>query len=283
MKVSIIVATYNQPAALELILKSLNQQQVLSKCTPQDIEVIIADDGSELTTKNLIAAYASQFVFLLSHVWHEDDGFRKSIILNKAVAKAKGEYLVFLDGDCIPAPDYIEEHLKLAEAGFFVAGNRVLLSREYTATILSQKNIRITRQGIFANIMNRLLGRTNKFLVALRLSCKANWRKARKDNWRYPKGCNIGVWRDDYMAVNGYDEAFTGWGHEDADLFIRLLHLGVKIKDGRFAIPVFHLWHKEHDRKNEAANWQRVMDRSRNQQLVKSQQGVSQYVTVSTI
>lgn len=104
------------------------------------------------------------------------------------------------------------------------------------------------------------------------------WRYSRGSNWKYPKGCNFALSRKDFLKVNGFDESFSGWGHEDADLFIRLLHSGVKIKDGRFAIPVLHLWHKESPRDKERGNYQRLMDRLESRDFIHAQVGIDKYL-----
>lgn len=288
MKISIILATYNWPQALNLVLENLavalNKYQDIGyqDMEYRDIELIVADDGSDHATAKVIAKY-KKIIPKLSHVWHEDKGFRKSMILNKAVAASTGEYLIFLDGDCIPFPDYIEQQLNLLETGYFIAGNRVLLSKAFTQEILNYPDIikNIFTWNIFTWIRAKLRGRVNKVLVGIRLNKRAKWRYSRDTNWRYPKGCNFAVWRSDFMAVNGFDESFSGWGHEDADLFVRLLHAGVKIKDGRFALPVLHLWHSNAKRDNEAQNSTRLLERVNNSECKSAISGISQYISIA--
>ena len=274
IKVSIILATYNWPQALNIILSALELQL---NNQPQ-VELILADDGSEVETKLIVDKYKS-LIKNFKHIWHVDDGFRKSKILNKAVAASSGAYLLFLDGDCIPFPDYISQQLKLAETGYFVAGNRVLLSRNFTSIVLESPE---KLKSIFNwNIKNwfsaKLQKKVNKILPGIRLG-KGKWRYFRSNNWKYSKGCNFALYRNDFLAINGFDESFSGWGHEDADLFIRLLHNGIKIKDGRFAVPVLHLWHKESDRRQEKDNYQRLMRRLKDKKFIKAATGVKQYL-----
>ena len=274
IKVSIILATYNWPEALDVILANLLLQL---KQYPQ-VEVIIADDGSTPATLEVVKKYTA-INSQIHHVWHEDDGFRKSMILNKAVAVAKGEYLLFIDGDCVPFPDYITQQLKLREAGFFVAGNRVLLSKSYSEKILATPQIltKVFKFNLLQWTMAKLAKKSNKILPGLRLG-SGDWRYARSNNWKYPKGCNFAVAKADFMAINGFDEFFSGWGHEDADLFVRFLHNGIKIKDGRFAVPVLHLWHKNADRINEPENSTRLMERVNNPEIKWAESGISKYV-----
>jgi glycosyltransferase involved in cell wall biosynthesis len=276
MKYSIILSTYNWPGALNLILDSLVPQLNINK----DAQLIIADDGSTEDTRTLIQKFQKQLPDQISHIWHEDIGFRKSVILNKAVAAATGEYLFFLDGDCIPFPDYIAQHKQLVEAGYFVAGNRVLLSKEYTKELIDTRALvnQVFSWSLISWLRAKAHKKINKVFSFLRLNTKAKWRYSRSQNWKYPKGCNIGMFKTDFIAVNGYDEVFSGWGHEDADLFIRLLHNGIKIKDGRFAIPVLHLWHKESSRVNESANYARLMNRLQDKCCILAQDGLNKYL-----
>jgi glycosyltransferase involved in cell wall biosynthesis len=275
MKYTIILSTYNWPGALNLILASLIPQLK----THGDVGLMIADDGSAEDTKTLIHIYQEQLPGRISHVWHEDKGFRKSVILNKAVALSTGDYLLFLDGDCIPFPDYIAMHKQLAETGYFVAGNRVLLSKEYTADLIDNPAVvtQIFNWKLVSWLSALVHKKINKVFSFLRLHAKAKWRYSRSNNWKYPKGCNIGMFRSDFVAVNGFDEIFSGWGHEDADLFIRLLHNDIKIKDGRFAIPVLHLWHKASSRVNESANYARLMGRLQDKSCILAQVGLGKY------
>lgn len=270
MTISIILSTYNWHMALHLILSSL--ESLLKNHT--GVEIVIADDGSTDETARIIKEFKPR-IRNLKHVWQEDIGFRKAEILNKAVAESIGEYLIFLDGDCIPFPDFIPQHIKLAEANYFIAGNRILLSQTMTHQLLSSK---LPLEEVFAWKLadwNRAkkLGEVNKILANIRLSTSW-WRYLRKANWKYPKGCNFALWRKDFYAVNGFDELFNGWGHEDADIFIRLLHNGVSIKDGRFAIPVLHLWHKESSRENERSNWSRINERLQDKSITQAVKGI---------
>lgn len=275
MKISLIISTYNAPDYLKLVLRSIAKQILPSNCT---LEVLIADDGSGLETKSLIAKYQEKFRFKLLHIWHTDVGFRKAIILNRAVAASSGEYLLFVDGDCVLDKKFVANHLQLSEIDYFIAGNRILLSERFTQKII-RSEVDLQRISVIKWLFYASSKKSNNFLHWLRFGFNARWRKSRQTNWRYPKGCNIGMWKTDYLMINGYDESFVGWGHEDADLFIRLIHAGIKIKDGRFAAPVYHLWHKINDRSNEAENMARLMTRVNNQDFVRAEDGIDKYLT----
>lgn len=277
-KISLIISTYNRPDALRLVLISVANQLTNEYLHKDDIEIIIADDGSTGETRDLINSFYSQIPFNLIHVWHEDTGFRLAAIRNLAVSKSTGEYLVFIDGDCIIPKDFLINQYQLAEKNYFVGGNRVLLSEKYTAKIITKQDITIVNSGIMLSVLFRLIGASNKLLPVLRLDFNAKWRKNNEMNWRRPKGCNMALWRSDYYLVNGFDESFQGWGHEDADFLVRLLHAGVRIKDGRFSVPVYHLWHKMSDRANEVRNVKLLEERVGNTDFILALEGADKYL-----
>ncbi len=248
--VSIIITTYNWPEALERVLVGLTQQ------TYANFEVIIADDGSESKTALLIESIREQYSLNIHHVWQPDEGFRAAKIRNKAVAIASGDYLVFLDGDCIPLPSFVKRHTALAEPGWFVAGNRILLGKPYTKEVI-EKKLDLSKLTFWQWLLLRSRGGCNRLLPLLFL--RRYRRKNKPDKWQGAKTCNLAIWKKDFDAVRGFDEAFTGWGFEDSDLVVRLNHRGIKRKEGKFAIPVLHLWHKENNRMDADNNYRRFM------------------------
>ena len=132
-KISVIITTFNWPYALRAVLSALADQK--SSCP---FEIIVADDGSTDETAKLIRSFKNRISIPLLHIWQPNEGFRAAAIRNKAILAAEGDYIVFLDGDCIPREDFIASHAGLAEPKTFVAGNRVLLSREFTLSALSR-------------------------------------------------------------------------------------------------------------------------------------------------
>ena len=132
--ISVILATYNWPQALDLCLQSLSTQIDL------DFEIIIADDGSSNTTKTVIDQHTPTMPVSMKHLWQEDQGFRKTQILNQAIVAASGSYLIFLDGDCIVQPDYVLRHRELAKADHLVTGSRVLINEALTKELLTWKS-----------------------------------------------------------------------------------------------------------------------------------------------
>lgn len=265
---SVIITTYNWPSALKLVLQSLQNQ------TDQHFEVIIADDGSDEKACRLIENYLSQASFSVKHVWHDDQGFRAATIRNKAVARSVGQYLVFLDGDCVVPNFFIARHRKLSEQGWLVAGNRILLNETLTTNIL-QDSLPIYSWQLTKWWQHFRAGNCNRFLPLVYLPL-ASVRKCKPWNWRGVKTCNVGIWRKDFLAVNGFDETFVGWGYEDSDLIIRLLKSGVKHKSGRCALPVFHLWHPEQDRSLARINYEKL--KASHIGITRARRGVQQYL-----
>jgi glycosyltransferase involved in cell wall biosynthesis len=244
--ISVIVTTYNREDALEAVLRSLARQ------TDPDFEVVVADDGSAAATGQLVEAWRAKLGHRLEHVWHEDRGFRAAEIRNRAILASRGGYCVFLDGDCIVRPDFIATHRRLAQPGWFVTGNRILLSAALTEKVLREKLAPETWS--FVDWLNeRLRGGVNRLSSLLHLPL-GPLRRLRQRIWRGARSCNLAVWRADLDRVDGFDADYSGWGKEDSDFIARLLHAGVRRKDGVFATGVLHLWHAEADRSRLAEN-----------------------------
>lgn len=275
MKISVVVTTYNRPDALRLVLAGLARQQ-LNRLIASDIEVIVADDGSRPETAEMVQNLQPDFPFALTHLWQEDIGFRAATSRNKATATAQGQYIIFLDGDCVPSAHFLERHWQLAEPGWFVPGNRILLSEAFTRQVLAPKGgPDILSWGNPEWAKAAAAAHCNKS-HPLRYLPLGPLRKLRARKWQLVRTCNLAVWRQDLLSVNGLDETFNGWGHEDADLGVRLIRSGVLVKDGRFAVPVFHLWHKENDRSREAEN-RRRLEAILASDRIQAELGLSQY------
>ena len=252
--ISILLATYNWPQALNLCLESLATQ------TDRNFEIIIADDGSTENTKHIIDSFIGSHPAAIKHLWQEDQGFRKTKILNQAIAAAHGDYLVFLDGDCIVQPDFVARHRELAQKGYLVTGSRILLNESLTQDLLSwsQWSFQKFCTGLLSK---RISGGMNKYLPLKIKLGNGSWRDYKKFVWRRIKGCNMACWKADAEAINGFDETMTGWGHEDADLVFRLQHHGIRRKSGSWSTEVLHLFHKIHDQSNAAENARRVREK----------------------
>ena len=255
MLISVIVSTYNRPTALRNVLNGLACQ------IDKNFEVIIADDGSEEPTRQLVQSFQNSFPVPLHHAWQPDTGFRLSASRNNAVRLSHGKYFIFLDGDCIPMPTFIANHRKLAEEGWVVAGNRALISPELTRRLEAQNHTNPMKPyGFFQCLKWACHHDVNRVspILALPLGLL---RKISPQKWQRLRGCNIGVWRSDFMTVNGFDEDFMGWGFEDSDFAVRLINSGIKIKLGTFATGVLHMYHRETSNKKEGPSWETLQQR----------------------
>lgn len=264
--ISVIVTTYNREDALAAVLRALAGQ------TDRDFEVVTADDGSRPATAQVVEAWKAKAPFTLTHVWHEDRGFRAAEIRNRAILASHGAYCIFLDGDCIPRPDFVAAHRRLMERGWFVAGNRVLMSQDLTAIVL-RDGLQPQTWNFGAWIRRRIEGGINRLPPLLSLPL-GPLRKLRALAWRGARSCNLAVWRSDLEQVDGFDAAYSGWGKEDSDLLVRLLRGGVRRKDGVFATGVLHLWHPEAGRSRLAQN-EEFLERSLSEDRVRAGEGLS--------
>lgn len=268
--ISVIVTTYNWPPVLKLCLESLFAQQ------DKNFEIIVADDGSSPANLNKTQAFCADSPVAVSYIHHEDQGFRAGTIRNKAVSQSKGDYLLFIDGDCVLLPDFIARHRQLAATRCFVPGNRVLLSPEFTRQVIEQQ-IPLHTKSLYYFLWRRLQQKINRISGFFHLPL-GFLRHIQPQKWQRAMTCNLGVWKKDFIGVNGFDELFEGWGYEDSDLVIRLIHAGIKRKEGRFAVPVLHLWHPHNDKSQQDMNYQRLLERLNNQDFIVAKKGVSQYL-----
>ena len=238
ISVAIVISTYNWPTALESIFQS-----ILHQTFPPD-EILVADDGSGFETHMLIEKYTHIFKMPLMHVWQEDKGFRKALVLNKAIKLAKSDYIIQIDGDILLHKKFIEDHLKNAAANQFVQGCRVLLDEELTF-----EAIRKGRK-FFPFYSSGLKNRIN----ATRLPFLSFLMKNDPFSSHNTKACNLAFWRLHYVAVNGYDNRFNGWGFEDDEFVARLINYGVKKKRLKLAALCYHLNHKQESKLHEVRN-----------------------------
>lgn len=233
--ISVIISTYNNPEWLQKVLWSFNQQ------TFKDFEVVIADDGSGEATKALIDTMSKQLAYPIQHVWHEDNGFQKTIILNKATVACRGNYLVYTDGDCVARNDFLQVHVNCREKGYFLSGGYFKLPMNISELIseddiISQrcfdikwlkshglkssfKNNKITATGLKQKLLNVLTPTT------------ATW-----------NGHNSSGFKSDIIAANGFDERMQ-YGGEDRELGERLFNAGLKAKQIRYSAICLHLDH----------------------------------------
>ena len=267
MKISFVVLTYNRVDALLAVLQSLAVQ-----CSA-DHEVLVADDGSTRAQVEILQRNCPVFKCSVRHVWLPDKGFTASMSRNLGAYHSTGDYLVFLDGDCVPNPRFVSQHIQLARTGCFVNGSRVLLSEQLSARV-ANRQINLLNQKLAFWVIARFKGDSNKLLHLLGWPASL-FRVQKSFEWRGIRSCNLAVWRKDFLAVNGFDETFEGWGHEDADLVLRLSHLGVLRKNGFWGTEVYHLWHREQARDQESINRRKVLQRISTRQVI-AEKGLAQ-------
>lgn len=253
MRTAFVVLTYNRSDALLAVLRALAPQ-----CGPRDA-VVIADDGSRPDHVAALRQGLPAFACPVRHVWHPDVGFTAARARNLGAAHADADYLVFMDGDCVPTAHFAAQHARLAQPGHFLNGSRVLLSERLSAGVVEGR-VDLARLTPAQWLRLRWRGDVNK-LTHLLCWTAAPGRVQSGFAWKGIRSCNFGVWYRDFEAVNGFDETFSGWGHEDADLVLRLHRHGCRRKNGYLATEVFHLWHRENSRADEVGNRERVVQR----------------------
>lgn len=229
--VSLIVATYNWPKALKLCLASIADQSVLPD------EVIIADDGSAAETRELIESMRPLIPVPVIHIWQEDEGFRLTKIRNKAIAKASCEYIIQIDGDLVLHRHFVRDHIEVCAPGRFVTGSRAMVSQSLSEQLLNSGK----------RLLNPLRSGVGNRLNALRIKVLRNMLASRyhTDNLKKLRGCNMAFWKKDLVAVNGYNEAFEGWGKEDNEIACRLSNANITKRALKFGGIAYHLHHKE--------------------------------------
>jgi glycosyltransferase involved in cell wall biosynthesis len=264
--ISLIIATYNRADAMNAVLRSLARQ------SDKNFEIIIADDGSGQEIRDTVAAWTPRLGVPVKHVWHEDRGYRLPEIRNQAMRASSGRYLVWLDGDCIARSDFVAAHRSLAEPGYFVAGNRVLLSQALSERIIAER-LEPETWSVAKWMALRLRGEANRAIPLLRLPL-GPLRKLHARRWEGVRGGNMAYFREDLVRIDGFDASYVGWGPEDSDAVIRVIRSGILRKDGRFATGVLHLWHKEADRSRLEAN-RAKLDNLLNSDRVRALRGLS--------
>jgi glycosyltransferase involved in cell wall biosynthesis len=276
MRLSVIVSTYNKPHFLERVLWGYAVQ------TDRDFELVVADDGSGPETAELIRRVRAESKMDMVHVWHEDRGFRKTEILNRAIVASRGDYLLFTDGDCIPRRDVVEVHRALARPGRYLAGGYLKLPAGVSE--------RITVDDVTS-------GRVSE----LRWLWARGWRPGRRALRlvRSPKlaalfdritptaahfhGNNASTWREAILRVNGF-EGKMGYGGLDRALGYRLENAGVKGMQIRHRAVALHLHHDRPYRRPEVVSANRaILDAITRERLVRAEQGIAELAPDPTL
>jgi len=237
MELTVIFTTYNSPLWLEKVLWGYQYQ------TFKNFEVIIADDGSTNATADVIRKMKQNVDFPITHIWHEDKGFRKCEILNKAIANSKSDYLVFTDADCIPREDFLQVHYENKEKNYLLSGGAVRIPMSLSMFIkpgnIFSKDVFdkkwLMKNGLKISFLKSLKLTKNKFLGTLMnkiTPTKATW-----------NGGNSSAWKKDILTVNGFDERMR-YGAEDREFGERLMNNGIKNKQIRYSAICIHLDHE---------------------------------------
>lgn len=260
-KCSLVTPTYNWPEALELLLLSIKNQSHFPD------EVIIADDGSRKETETLIKKFQKDFPVPLHHVWHVDHENQKPAIMNKAIARAKYDYIIEIDGDIIMHKDFVKDHLKMAKKNTFLYGSRVNIQEDYLENLFKNKQ---TSFNFFSKGIKKR-GRTLHIPFLSKLYKEENTRSSKL------RGCNMSFWRDDFIKVNGFNEELVGWGIDDSEMIQRLLNIGVNGKRLKFRGLVYHIYHQEQDKSNLTIN-EIIEKETTKKRITFAEKGVKQYL-----
>lgn len=245
--IGVIISTYNNPRWLEKTLWSYCAQTIVPD------EIIVADDGSDDETRRLIDSF--KMMLPLRHVWHEDDGFRKTKILNEAIKAATADYLIFTDQDCVARQDFVAVHKHYARKGYILSGGYFKLPMDISER-LTYDDIRNGRAFRLRWLRGQGLKRTfkcTKLVQSKAFGVFMNFITPTKATWN---GMNSSGWREDILAVGGFDERMQ-YGGEDREMGERMFNNGIKSKQIRYRAIVLHLDHSRPYVNKEA--WERNM------------------------
>lgn len=229
MEASLIIPFYKDLLALELILLALNKQSAKGR-----FEVIIAEDDNALATKDFIRRISATLSFPIQHTVQEDIGYRRAMALNNGIKIAKSDYIIFIDGDCIPHKHFIDQYIKEKEKNKVLYGRRVNLSQSFSEKLRQTKNLKML------NILNLLFSKSTRVMEGLYMPLYPEKLKSKRQLW----GCNMGALKEDLIRVNGFDEDYAEYGPEDLDICIRLNKIGCELKSVKFKAILYHLFHK---------------------------------------
>lgn len=264
--VGVVISTYNNPEWLEKTLWGYLFQ------TRRADEIVIADDGSDERTRRLVDSFRGRLP--IKHVWHEDNGFQKSRILNKALVAAESDYLIFTDQDCVPRPDFIETHVRASRPGHFVSGGyfKLPMALSRSLSLADVESGRAFSLGWLRSQGLPLNWKCTKLLHSGAFAWLLNHITPARASWN---GCNSSGWREDMLAVNGYNEDMQ-YGGQDREFGERLVNLGIRPVQKRYSAIVLHLDHKRPYRTRESIEKNRAIRRhTREARLVRTPHGIS--------
>ena len=234
MTLSVVVSTFERPAELDAVLRGLAEQ------SDRDFEVVVAEDGSGPETEALVESRRELFSGALVHVRQPDEGYRLALARNRAALAAGGEYLVFMDGDCVPRRGFVAALRRAALPGWFVAGRRVELGPELSRRALDEQ-VRVQRWSTSRLALHGTRGLTALTARDRRVAGRTDVPEFEPHANAY--GFLLGLSRADFERANGFDSRFVGWGEEDVDLAVRLRRLGLRCGHAGPQATLLHLWH----------------------------------------
>jgi len=260
MRASVIFTTYNHPKWLEKTLWGFAEQSV------SDFEIIVADDGSNDETRQVIDKFKAESDLPVKHIWHEDNGFQKCRILNRAIVASEADYLIFTDGDCIPHPDFVKNHIELSEKNTFLSGGYFKLPIDVSRNITREDIVKhkstqpswLIHNGVpFTLKIYKLLSHPfwGAMLDKLTIT-RATW-----------NGHSASTWKDLVLNTNGFDERMQ-YGGQDREFGERLMNMGVKTKQVRYRCSCVHLDHKRGYAKQESINKNRQIRNETNKNKI---------------
>ncbi len=261
MKTTLIITTYNWKEALKAVLESVKRQTELPD------EVIVADDGSRGDTKSMIDQLRTDFPVPLVHSWQEDDGFRAAMSRNRAIAQATGEYLIIIDGDMVLSTTFVESHKRVAQPGWFVQGGRALTDEACSKGIMES--------GSVPSVFSKGIRNRKNCITSVLLS---KWFSRKRNNANSTRSCNMAFWKEDALAVNGFNHDFVGWGREDSEFVHRLLNAGKSRLYLKFAGVAYHLYHAENSRETLPEN-DAILDNTIKNKLTFCQNGIAKFTS----
>ncbi|MEK9656834.1 MAG: glycosyltransferase [bacterium] len=245
MLISVVITSFNWPEALEQCLIALNEQ------TDTNFEVIVSDDGSNKETENMINKLKKNLGYTLTFLWQKHIRFHISKTRNKGIAKAKGDYIIFLDQDNICNEHFIANHRKHAQKNYFCLHQRIFINKDLTDLFL-KKPFSLAKKKTLWVLKERIKGNLNKYLASINLPL-GKLRYTQKTEWKKTASC-FAIWKKDLLLVNGFNENYQDWGYEDSDLLVRLLAKNIFRKSAKYSCFVYHLHHKTSFRSEEEKN-----------------------------
>jgi len=267
-KASIIISFYNRIDQLKLILAALERQ------TFSDFEVVVSDDGSNDEAVNQLKEIMELSKLDIKHVWHPDNGFNKTKILNKSIVQTDSDYLIFIDGDCIPGVDFMEDHLKYSKENRVVVGRRVELS-DHLSKKISENFIQSNafESLWFKAFIDSFSGATRKAEAGFRISSR--WLNEKFGSTKKGiLGCNFSIPKEILLKINGFDERYIYPGvGEDTEIRARIRNAGYEIFKPKYALVQFHLWHKKQSRSGEGENF-KLLQETIDRQYIETPYGI---------